>query len=102
MKDLLLYHRDTSPVQITDTVQNYLIEVRGWPMLQGLEAGMYKVKFNYQDDYFGWVATFYKQRGRTPIVSHYVEKMGNIFMLGSNSDLNGLIYRGKYWGSVVI
>ena len=54
------------------------------------------------DDYRGWKATFYKPKGSTPIVSYYVNSLEGSFMLESNSDLNGLIFRGVYKGSVVV
>ena len=102
MKELALCHRDCSPIVIKDVNKNYLVEVRGWPMFQKLNVGLYKMKFTYMDDYRGWKVTFYKPKGSTPIVSYYVNSLEGSFMLESNSDLNGLIFRGVYKGSVVV
>jgi hypothetical protein len=51
--------------------QKYLVEVYGWIMCKGVNSGKYRIEIS---DYRGdLIATFYKPKGKKPIVSHYLD-----------------------------
>ncbi len=50
--------------------QKYLVEVHGWIMCKGVNSGKYRIELS---DYKGsLIATFYKPKGKKPIVRHYL------------------------------
>lgn len=51
--------------------EKYLVEVHGWIMCRGVEAGKYRIELS--SDYRGnLIATFYRPKGKKPIVRHYL------------------------------
>jgi hypothetical protein len=51
--------------------EKYLVEVHGWIMCKGVNSGKYRIEIS---DYRGdLIATFYKPKGKKPIVRHYLD-----------------------------
>jgi len=51
--------------------QKYFVQVHGWIMCKGVNSGKYRIELS--EDYKGnLIATFYKPKGKKPIVSHYL------------------------------
>ncbi len=63
--------------------QKYLVEVHGWIMCKGIDSGKYRIELS--EDYKGSLtATFYKPKGKKPIVRHYLDDI----MIDNTRNLN--------------
>lgn len=89
------------PPKKIDTNKIYRVVVRGWPMLQGLETGEYKIKFIYTGQGTNkFYVDFYKLKGRKLIVRH---RLSDIFFRSvEDLDNNSVVFVGEYTGSVPV
>jgi hypothetical protein len=68
----------------------YLVEVRGWIMCAKVESGRYRIEIGKHRS-GSLVATFYRPRGKKPLVRHFVDDI----MLSDGENLNGTVILKK-------
>lgn len=98
-RECIAYFRDGKSINL-DPNKQYIIEVKGWVMLQNVDSGMYRIKPVYVNDFTGFAVDFYKLKGKKRLVRHRLEDLG--FMPDNYFDLNGIILKEEYRGNIEV
>lgn len=98
-RECIAYFRDSKSVKL-DPNKQYIVEVKGWVMLQKVNSGTYRIKPVYINDYMGFVVDFYKLKGKRRLVRHRLEDV--CFMTENCFDLNGIILKEEYRGNIEV
>lgn len=53
--------------------QEYMVNVRGWVMLKGVDPGDYRIKIVDRGYWYGLCVNFYRPKGKTVLVCHTLE-----------------------------
>ena len=53
--------------------QKYMVSVKGWPMLEEVEEGNYRIEIEDLGKWFGLCANFFRPKGKKRIVTHRLE-----------------------------